>query len=93
MALNKTSDKQPNPSSIKDCFDRRLLQSLCRIGKIEGAKSADEAANEQVKKWYEAAIADKPRDQTERIRSAINSVKFKLEKMIQPDLHLPTSLL
>ncbi len=51
--------------------------SLCILGKIEGADSLEQATDAGVQKWFDDLLASAPRDTAERVRSAIDSVKFE----------------
>lgn len=63
-------------ATIKQCLDPTFLHSLCMMGRIEGATTAEEATDQGVQKWFDELLAKNPKDISERIRSAINSVKF-----------------
>lgn len=77
--------KQSNPIRnrsliLTECMDRRILKSLFLIGKIDRAKSATTLTNARVKKWFNDSIKEKPKDVTERIHSAVSSIKFEFDR-------------
>ena len=76
----RAEDNQIVPSSIRQCIDGTLLNTLCIIGKIEDAESMEEVTDASVKKWFDEHLSLAPEDITERVRSAIDSVAYEVNK-------------
>lgn len=76
--VNRSRDasRRIKPSSIRNCCEPLLLQSLCILGQIEGATTLEEATDASVKKWLDERLASAPQDIAERVRSAVNSVQY-----------------
>lgn len=77
--VNRTRNEEEQliPASIRQCVKPELLQSLCIIGEIIGATTVEEATDENVKEWFDARLTAAPKDISERVRSAIDSVTYK----------------
>ena len=77
--VNRARDETDKivPASIKNCVEPMLLSSLCTLGKIEGATKLEDTTDEMVEKWFNDRIKSTPRDLSERVRAAINSVSYK----------------
>lgn len=80
--LNRSRDtsRQITPASFRQCVDPTLLQSLCLLGQIEGASNATAATNDNVKKLFDARLVAAPEDLTERVRAALDSVQYEVNK-------------
>eukprot|EP00171_Calliarthron_tuberculosum_P002633 IDg2633t1 len=76
--INRNRDEvnQITAASIKNCLEPMMLHSLCILGQIPGASSVEQATDNNVKAWFETRLRSAPRDLTERVRSAVHSVKF-----------------
>ena len=78
---SRPSSSRFDPATIRQCLRPSFLNSLCIMGRIEGANSSDEATDSAVKKWYEKVLGTNAKDLSERVRSAVKSVGFnKCEK-------------
>lgn len=75
--IGRELSRRVRPASIRNCFEPLLLQSLCILRKIDGATTLEEATDEKVKKWFDERLASAPRDLSERVRSAVNSVEYE----------------
>eukprot|EP00171_Calliarthron_tuberculosum_P004516 IDg4516t1 len=77
--INRTRDKNKKiePASLKNCIEPLLLNSLCILGKIEGASKAQQATEEAVLEWFDSRLRSAPHDLAERVRSAVDSVKYE----------------
>ena len=64
------------PSSIRQCLDGTLLNTLCIIGKIEDAETMEDATDDAVEKWFRKHLSLAPEDLTERVRAALDSVQY-----------------
>ncbi len=73
----KEASRQVIPASIRNCIEPVLLQSLCILGQIEGAESVEEATDDKVQIGSMIASHPLPRDAAERVRSAVDSVKYE----------------
>ena len=62
---------------VRQCIKPELLQALCILKEMTGASSAEEAIDESVDDWFAAQLAAEPKDISERIKSAIDSVRFE----------------
>ena len=49
-------------------------------GQIEGATNATEATDEKVRSWFDARLVTAPEELTDRVRSALESVKYQVNK-------------
>lgn len=80
--INRSRDttRRISPASIRQCLDPVLLQGLCLLGQIEGADSASQATDAKVRAWFDARLATAPEDMTERVRSALGSVNYEINK-------------
>lgn len=65
-------------SSIRHCLDATLLNTLCIIGKIEDAETMEEATDDAVEKWFKKHLSLAPEDMTERVRAALDSVRYQV---------------
>eukprot|EP00171_Calliarthron_tuberculosum_P023495 IDg23495t1 len=74
---SRESSEHITPASIKNCLEPTLLSSLCILGQIEGSKTSKDATDSAVKAWFEKRLRSAPRDLAERVRSAVDSVKYK----------------
>ena len=80
--LNGTRDtsRQIIATTIRQCLDPLLLQSLCLLGQIESATNATEATDEKVKSCFDARLVSAPAYLTERARCALEFVKYQVNK-------------
>lgn len=76
---NRDASRQIDPASIRQCMEPTLLHSLCILGQIDNATELSQATDAAVKKWFEDRLATNPEDLTERVRSALDSVKYKVD--------------
>ena len=77
--LNSTrSEGQRLPhASIRQCIKPEILHSMCILGYIEGASSAEEATDESVQLWFENQMRETGKDLIDRVDQAIAGVKFR----------------
>lgn len=80
--INRSRDtvRRISPTSIRQCLNPVLLQSLCLLGQIEGAATASQATDAKVKAWFDARLVTAPEELTERVPSVLDSVKFECNK-------------
>ena len=69
-------DSKIKLASIKDCIDPSTLHALCIMGEISGAESVDEATDDDVQAWFDKASTVSPKDLSERIDAALDSVSY-----------------
>lgn len=76
--INRSRDasRKITAASIKNCIEPILMQSLCILSEIIGAKSIEDATDASVYTWLDLSVSTAPRDKAERIRSALEAVKF-----------------
>ena len=70
----RDEDNQLPVATIRDCMQGPTLKALCIMGEIPGASTLEQATASNVETWFQAAA---PRDLSERIHSAVSSVKYK----------------
>ena len=73
----RSEDNQLRITSIRSCIESRVLQSLCMLGEIEGASTIEEANDENVKAWFDTALAETPRTVLARLKSAVATLKYE----------------
>jgi len=80
--VNRSRDasRRIQPASIRHCIDASLLHSLCILGQIDSATQLSEATDVNVKKWFEDRLQTSPEDLTERVRSALDSVQYSVDR-------------
>lgn len=66
---SRTFANRITPASVRQCLAPTFLNSLCIIGRIDGASSSDEATDASVKKWFQERLDAVPKDLAERVRS------------------------
>lgn len=64
-------------ASIRECIDPNRLSSMCMVGLIEGVAIGDDATDEALQAWLDAASEREPVDIAERIESALVSIKYQ----------------
>ena len=72
----RTGHSRIQPATFKQCLLPSFLNSLCLIGKIEGADSPEQATDEAVTSWFQKCLGSNPKDISERVRSALAVVEF-----------------
>ena len=65
------------PASIKSFLEPALLKSLCLLGKFSPASSIDQVGDEQVESWFANRLRSKPRELSEKVRTALDSVTYE----------------
>ena len=73
----RNNDNQLRITSIRSCIESRVLQSLCMLGEIDGAATIEDATDENVKAWFDSALAETPRTVLARLKSAISALKYE----------------
>ena len=63
-------------ATIKDCINPATLHALCVTGEIRNADKVEDATAEDVKTWFDTASSLAPKDLSERIDSALQSVSY-----------------
>lgn len=76
----REGDKEIPFATIKDCIEPSVLNALCILGEVEGAKSAENASAESVQKWFEQASKTHPKERSERVDAAFRSLIHKPNK-------------
>ena len=76
---NRDASRHISPASVRQCMEPALLHSLCILGQIEGAEELRDATDDAVKKWFEERLATEPEDLTERVRSALDAIKYTVD--------------
>jgi len=75
---DRAEEDRVKVASIRDCMDAKVLHAMCIMGEIDGATSIEEATADKVKAWFDATIGKSSRGLSIRIKTAINSVKYKV---------------
>lgn len=73
---SRASANRMKLASIRLFICPKLLQSLCNLGKINGAETVKEVSDDNVKEWFQCRSNMAPENMAERIRSAIDNVKY-----------------
>ena len=74
---NRDEANQVHFTSIKDCIDPATLHALFVMGEIQDADKFEDATLEAVKAWFDTASSVAPKDLSERIDSALQSVTYE----------------
>ena len=74
---DRTEENKIHLATVKDCLDSTTLHALCVMGEIPNADRVKDATAENVQNWFETASNLAPKDLSERVDSALLSVKFK----------------
>jgi len=78
LNANRSHDEQVKIASIRDCMDANDLHALCIAEEIEGADTVEVASNDKVKAWFDKSISKHARDLSDSIKTAISSLKYKV---------------
>lgn len=89
--LNRTRDASRHiiTATIRQCLDPTLLRSLCLLGQIDGASNAGDSTDASVETWFDTRVQAAPEDLTERVRSALETVKHEVNKQHSTRTMLP----
>lgn len=63
----RSASEHVTPHSVKECFEPTLLQSMCIMS----------VTDEAVQTWLDAALVIAPRDISDRVKAALDAVKYK----------------
>ena len=77
---NKDLTEKIHASTIKDCMDPATLHALYVMGEISKAEKVEDAKSEAVQRWFETASSLAPKDLSQCIDSAIQSVVYEENK-------------
>ena len=78
--VNKDRSDKIHMATIKDCMDPTTLHALCIMGEIPDADKVEDATVDAVQSWFETASNLAPKDLSERIDSALQSVTYEANK-------------
>lgn len=66
-------------ASIRQCIKPKILHSLCILGFIEGATTAEQATDASVLKWFDECLKSNEKDLNSRVDTALKKVKFEFD--------------
>lgn len=76
VSISRDEASRILPATIRQCLKAKLLKSLCIIREIDGTTTMDQATDESVNAWFDERISAEPEHIAERVRSAVDFVKF-----------------
>ena len=78
--VNKDRTEEIHKATIKDCMDPATLDALCVRVEIPNAEKVEDATSDAVQSWFDTASSLAPKDFSERIDSALQSVVYEENK-------------
>ena len=78
--VNKDRTEEIHTATIKDSMDPATLHALCVMGEIPNAEKVEDATSYTVQSWFDTASSLAPKDLSERIESALQSVVYEESK-------------
>lgn len=77
MNSQRDEDSHLRVLSIQNCMDRRILQSLCILGNILHATTIGKETDQNIKAWFDTALAETTRTLSVRLNAAASKVSYK----------------